>query len=177
MFVPVGITVFCLLDSGRDGASTARQLDSQGSSSCIEYSAIRCGSAAVPAGAGTRQLNQHHAARGRHRPRETAGCCLTRTPVGRVRSRDRPGFKMKIKFDSAQSRPQSQVTSNSTVSRGRTNRTQCRLYTRSPTSRTVLPVPVRFVFPALPGVFLVFNRSLCYKLPEVDTHSHSHTIA
>jgi len=49
------------------------------------------------------------------RPRETAGCCLTRALVaclvGRVRrrSRDRPGFKMKIKFDSAQSRPQSQV--------------------------------------------------------------------
>jgi len=94
-----------------DGASTARQLDSQGSSSCIEYSAIRCGSAAVPAGAGTRQLKISITVRGTRAtaPREIAGCCLTRTPVGRVRSRDRPGFKMKIKFDSAQSRPQSQV--------------------------------------------------------------------
>jgi hypothetical protein len=98
-------------DSRLDGASTARQLDSQGSSSCIEYSAIRCGSAAVPAGAGTRQLNPSITARGR----QTAGKrgVLSDSDPGRtrIRSRDRPGFKMKIKFDSAQSRPQqSQVT-------------------------------------------------------------------
>ena len=67
--------VFCLLVYS---TAARRSLDSstaraQARVTCIEYSAIRCGSAAVPAGAGTRQLNQHHGftvikftARGRH---------------------------------------------------------------------------------------------------------------